>query len=72
MVALQNSYDKYLSIDEVAGGALALRGDSDTIGFRERFWLKIQNKYKREAGEEERKKKDGESTKRKIDEASEK
>ncbi|KAH9981007.1 FRG1-like family-domain-containing protein [Lactifluus volemus] len=47
---------KYLSIDEVAGGQLALRGDSDNVGFQERFYVKIQNKYKQEAHEEERKK----------------
>ncbi|KAH9066315.1 FRG1-like family-domain-containing protein [Lactarius vividus] len=56
MVAFMNVYEKYLSIDEVAGGQLALRGDSDTVGFQERFYVKIQNKYKQEAHEEERKK----------------
>ena len=56
MVAFMNVYEKYLSIDEVAGGQLALRGDSDNIGFQERFYVKIQNKYKQEANEEERKK----------------
>jgi hypothetical protein len=49
-------YEKYLGIDEVAGGQLALRGDSDTVGFQERFYVKIQTKYKQEAHEEERKK----------------
>ena len=56
MVAFMNVYEKYLSIDEVAGGQLALRGDSDNMGFQERFYVKIQNKYKQEAYEEERKK----------------
>ena len=56
MVAFMNVYEKYLSIDEVAGGQLALRGDSETVGFQERFYVKIQNKYKQEANEEERKK----------------
>jgi protein FRG1 len=56
MVAFMNVYEKYLGIDEVAGGQLALRGDSDTAGFQERFYVKIQNKYKQEAHEEERKK----------------
>jgi protein FRG1 len=69
MVAFMNVYEKYLSVDEVAGGALQLRGDSDEVGFRERFWVKIQSKYKREANEEE-KKKDGQSGLTKIDEAS--
>ncbi|KAI9508306.1 FRG1-like family-domain-containing protein [Russula earlei] len=56
MIAFMNVYEKYLSIDEVAGGQLALRGDSDNVGFQERFYVKIQNKYKQEAHEEERKK----------------
>lgn len=56
MVAFMNVYEKYLSIDEVAGGQLALRGDSETVGFQERFYVKIQHKYKQEADEEERKK----------------
>ena len=56
MVAFMNVYEKYLGIDEVAGGQLALRGDSETVGFQERFYVKIQNKYKQEANEEERKK----------------
>ena len=56
MVAFMNVYEKYLGIDEVAGGQLTLRGDSDTVGFQERFYVKIQNKYKLEAHEEERKK----------------
>ena len=56
MVAFMNVYEKYLSVDEVAGGQSALRGDSDTVGFQERFYVKIQNKYKQEAHEEERKK----------------
>ncbi|THH10707.1 hypothetical protein EW145_g1155 [Phellinidium pouzarii] len=68
MVAFQNVYEKFLGVDEVAGGTLALRGDAEEIGFNERFWVKVQSKYKKEAGEEERKKKEGVS-KVKIDEA---
>lgn len=68
MLAFQNVYEKYLSVDEVAGGSLALRGDSDTVGFGERFWVKVQHEYKQKAGEEERKKVEGETKKRKIDE----
>ncbi|KAG6833706.1 hypothetical protein H0H87_002904 [Tephrocybe sp. NHM501043] len=56
MVAFMNVYEKYLSVDEVAGGSMQLRGDSDEVGFRERFWVKIQSKYKKEANEEEKKK----------------
>jgi protein FRG1 len=69
MVAFMNVYEKYLSVDEVAGGALQLRGDSEEVGFRERFWVKIQHKYKQEA-HDEKKKKEGVSSDGKIDEAS--
>jgi len=59
MVAFMNVYEKYLSVDEVAGGALQLRGDSEEVGFRERFRVKIQHKYKQEAHAEGKKKKEG-------------
>ena len=73
MVAFMNVYEKYLGVDEVAGGTLSLRGDSEEVGFRERFWVKIQNKYKKEANEEERKKKmEGTTIEPSIDEASSK
>jgi protein FRG1 len=73
MVAFMNVYEKYLSVDEVAGGQLSLRGDSEEVGFGERFWVKIQHKYKQEANEEERKKKMQEgTTELSIDEASSK
>jgi protein FRG1 len=69
MIAFMNVYEKYLGVDEVAGGALQLRGDSEEVGFAERFWVKIQNKYKKEANEEEKKRKEGMSAPPKIDEA---
>jgi len=69
MIAFMNVYEKYLCVDEVAGGALQLRGDSDEVGFAERFWVKIQNKYKKEAYEEEKKRKEGMSAPPEIDEA---
>jgi len=72
MVAFMNIYEKYLSVDEAAGGTLQLRGDSEEVGFAERFWVKIQHKYKKEADEEEKKRKDGETGPPKIDEASSK
>ena len=72
MVAFMNIYEKYLGVDEAAGGTLQLRGDSEEVGFAERFWVKIQHKYKKEAHEEEKKKKDGEAGPPKIDEASSK
>ena len=55
MVAFKSVYEKYLSVDEVAGGAWTLRGDSEDIGFRERFWVKVQSKYKKEVNEEKKK-----------------
>lgn len=69
MVAFQNVYEKYLSVDEVAGGQLALRGDSEEVGFGERFWVKIQSKYKKEAHAEEKKRKDGMVDMSTVDEA---
>ncbi|KAG9102652.1 hypothetical protein FRC06_001526 [Ceratobasidium sp. 370] len=56
MVAFMNIYEKYISVDEIAGGQTTLRGDSDTVGFSERFWVRVQHDYKRKAGEEDRKK----------------
>jgi protein FRG1 len=70
MVAFMNVYEKYLSVDEMAGGTLQLRGDSDEVGFGERFWIKIQSKYKKEANEEEKKKKEGQTGPPTIDETS--
>jgi len=70
MVAFMNVYEKYLSVDEVAGGTLQLRGDSDEVGFGERFWVKIQSRYKKEANDEEKKKKDGIAGEPDIDETS--
>ncbi|KAJ4487825.1 FRG1-like family-domain-containing protein [Lentinula aciculospora] len=69
MVALMNSYENYLGVDEVAGGSLQLRADSDEVGFKERFWLKIQSKYQKEANEEKKKRKEGVTGPPKIDES---
>ncbi|KAG8941780.1 hypothetical protein FRC04_004097 [Tulasnella sp. 424] len=68
MVAFQNYYSKYMSVDETAGGTMSLRGDSEEVGFNERFFVKVQAEYKRKAGEEERKRKKVESVEN-IDEA---
>lgn len=70
MTAFMNVYEKYLGVDEIAGGNLSLRGDSDEVGFGERFWVKVQSKYKKEATLEERKKTDGLHDATKIDETS--
>ncbi|KAH7889416.1 FRG1-like family-domain-containing protein [Phlebopus sp. FC_14] len=59
MVSFMNVYENYLSVDEVAGGILQLRGDSEEVGFRERFWVKVQSKYKKEAHEEKKKREAG-------------
>ncbi|KAH9952055.1 FRG1-like family-domain-containing protein [Amylocystis lapponica] len=68
MVAFMNVYEKYLGVDEVAGGTIALRGDSEEVGFAERFWVKIQSKYKKEAHEEAKQRKEGIADVTKIDE----
>ena len=47
-----------------------MRGDSEEVGFGERFWVKIQSKYKKEAHAEERKRKEGMSMDSNVDEAS--
>ena len=72
MVAFMNVYEKYLSVDEVAGGSLQLRADSEDVGFAERFWVKIQYKYQKEANEEEKKRKDGQTGLPRINETSSK
>ncbi|PFH54200.1 hypothetical protein AMATHDRAFT_53065 [Amanita thiersii Skay4041] len=69
MVAFMNIYEKYLGVDEVAGGSLQLRGDSEEVGFRERFWVKVQYKYKKEANEEEKKKKNVTTVEADLEEA---
>lgn len=68
MVAIQNIYEKYLAVDEVAGGVLSLRADSDKIGFQEKFWIKVQYGHKKKAGEEERKRAGVQDAPLKIDE----
>jgi protein FRG1 len=72
MVALQNIYEKYLAVDEVAGGKLSLRADSDTVGFQEKFWVKVQYGHKKKAGEEERKRAGVQDAPLKIDEGASK
>ncbi|GAB1517518.1 hypothetical protein RhiTH_000567 [Rhizoctonia solani] len=67
MVAFKNIYEKYISVDEVAGGQTTLRGDSETVGFNERFWIRVQHEYKHKAGEEDRKK-TGKTRPQEIDE----
>ncbi len=49
-------YEKYLGVDEVAGGNLALRADADEIGFYESFFVRVQFEFKKKATEEEKKK----------------
>lgn len=52
-IAWMSIYDKFLSLDEVAGGNIVLRADSDTVGFGETWSVKVQAKYKYE-GEREK------------------
>ncbi|KAH7102331.1 FRG1-like family-domain-containing protein [Auriculariales sp. MPI-PUGE-AT-0066] len=55
MCALQNAASgKYLGLDETAGGQIVLRADSEIVGFAERWWIKVQSKYRREAHEEKK------------------
>jgi len=56
MVAFKSMYEKYMGVDEVAGGNLALRADADAIGFQETFFVRVQFEYKKKATEEEKKK----------------
>ncbi|KAL1915756.1 uncharacterized protein VTP21DRAFT_6515 [Calcarisporiella thermophila] len=51
-IAFQTPYQKFLSVDEVAGGGLRLRGDAETIGFCELFQVKFQARNKRRAKKE--------------------
>ncbi|KAF8320090.1 hypothetical protein DL93DRAFT_1938937 [Clavulina sp. PMI_390] len=72
MVAFKSMYDKYLGVDEVAGGNLALRCDTEEVGFSERFFVRVQSQYKKKVHEEERQKRLAakEDVYGKVDEAS--
>ena len=50
-------------------GALRLRGDSEEVGFHEKFWVKIRYKYKQETHAEWREKKEGVVGDAKVDKA---
>lgn len=52
--AFKNIYGKYLGVDEVAGGSMALRGDSDNAGAAEQFHIRIQRKYLKEVEDEKK------------------
>lgn len=69
MVALQNLYGNYLGLDEVAGGTLSLRADAESVGFQEKWWVKVQYGNKKKAGEDERKRKEVTEGMTRIDEA---
>ncbi|CCA68860.1 related to predicted actin-bundling protein-Laccaria bicolor [Serendipita indica DSM 11827] len=68
-LAFQNVYGNYLGLDEVAGGGLALRADAETVGFQEKWWVKVQFGHVKKATEEERKKQKITEGMTKIDEA---
>ncbi|CAG8779284.1 9322_t:CDS:2 [Gigaspora margarita] len=46
-IALQNSYDKFLSVDEIADGGYKLRADVETIGFCETWHVKCQARFRK-------------------------
>lgn len=51
-----SAYNKYLSLDEVAGGKLELRCDAESIGADETWYIKMQAEYLGKTEEERRKK----------------
>ncbi|RHZ70253.1 hypothetical protein Glove_273g16 [Diversispora epigaea] len=49
-IALQNNYDQFLSVDEIADeGGFKLRADAETIGFCETWHVKCQAKFRKKA-----------------------
>ncbi|CAG8440090.1 4582_t:CDS:2, partial [Cetraspora pellucida] len=48
-IALQNYYDKFLSVDEIADGGYKLRADAETIGFCETWNVKCQAKLRKKS-----------------------
>ncbi|CAD6569489.1 MAG: hypothetical protein CYPHOPRED_003394 [Cyphobasidiales sp. Tagirdzhanova-0007] len=55
--AMQSAaWDKYLAMDEVAGGKLELRCDSETIGDEQIWYIKMQAEYLGKMEEERRRK----------------
>jgi len=48
--ALQNVFERFLSVDEVAaGGKTEIRGDADSVGFNETFTLRIQARLRKKS-----------------------
>ncbi|CAO3687910.1 unnamed protein product [Umbelopsis vinacea] len=48
-LAFQNAYDKFLMVDEIAGGGYKVRADAESIGFCETFRVYCQARFKRKA-----------------------
>ena len=46
-IALQNTYEKFLSVDEIADGGYNLRADVETIGFCETWKIKCQARFRK-------------------------
>ncbi|KAG9300691.1 hypothetical protein G9A89_023489 [Geosiphon pyriformis] len=46
-IAFQNSYDCFLSVDEIADGGYKLRADVETIGFCETWRVKCQARFRK-------------------------
>jgi protein FRG1 len=49
--ALKGAYNKYLGVDEVAGGKLELRGDSESIDAQETWTVRLQGRFLKEQRE---------------------
>ncbi|GAA96737.1 uncharacterized protein L969DRAFT_97087 [Mixia osmundae IAM 14324] len=59
--AFKGAYGKYLSFDEVAGGKLEIRGDSDTLDAQETLLIRMQAEYRYKRGmlDDKKPRKDG-------------
>ncbi|KAI8992515.1 FRG1-like family-domain-containing protein [Pilobolus umbonatus] len=45
-IAFENVHNKYLMVDEIAGGGLSIRADADEVGFCESFRVYCQSRFK--------------------------
>ncbi|KAF7727528.1 hypothetical protein EC973_007429 [Apophysomyces ossiformis] len=54
--AFQNTHNKFLMVDEIAGGGFKLRADSDDVGFCETFTVYCQARFKRKQKKEKKEK----------------
>ncbi|KAG0168597.1 hypothetical protein DFQ28_000613 [Apophysomyces sp. BC1034] len=54
--ALQNTHNKFMMVDEIAGGGFKLRADSEDVGFCETFTVYCQARFKRKQKKEKKEK----------------